>query len=73
MKTILRLFAAVLLMLTAAQALSAQDKGKEIYLDIMQQAVEQQSTNPYNMPVGTTAPAEAATPATPADAATPAE
>ena len=40
---------------------------------IMQQAVEQQSTNPYNMPVGTTAPAEAATPATPADAATPAE
>ena len=40
MKTILRLFAAAFLMLTAAQALSAQDKGKEIYLDIMQQAVE---------------------------------
>ena len=30
---------------------------------VMQQAIEQQSTNPYNMPVGTVAPAETEAPA----------
>lgn len=45
---------------------SGSTSGRDV---IMEQAQEQQSTNPYNMPIGTTAPATDATPAPATDPA----
>ena len=55
----------VVISIVAAYTIPSAPKGGDV---IMEQAQKEEATNPYNMPIGTTAP-QVETPAAPADSA----